>query len=258
MSEPATDCLASVLGVHFGYAGAPVLRGVDIGITAGELVFVVGPNGAGKSTLLKLLAGFLTPQRGRVRVFGADPHRAERRELARRLAFLPQSYRMSFPFTALEIVLMGRYSRSAGTFESEDDLRAAEEAMDQCAVLELAARRFDQLSGGEMRRVLLAQALCQGSELLLLDEPTSALDPRHAIALFEALRGARRTAVAVSHDLNLAARFADRVVAIAGGEVAADGPPESALSSQAVQRAFGVSLTVGLHPDGQTRYAVPR
>jgi iron complex transport system ATP-binding protein len=252
-------------GAGFAFGPRAVLRGVDLAVPAGQLVFVVGPNGAGKTTLLRLLAGLLAPTAGSVRCLGVDPARQPRRALARRLAYLPQEYQLSFPFTVDEVVLMGRYPhRAPGLFglEDEADLALARAAMARCDVGDLAERRFDELSGGEKRRALLAQSFCQRAELILLDEPTASLDPAHALALFGALRAEQgergTTAVVVSHDLNLAARFADRLLVLAGGRAVADGPPGEVLRDPATARAFQVALHVGTTPDGEVPFAVPR
>ncbi|HUH01271.1 MAG TPA: ABC transporter ATP-binding protein [Kofleriaceae bacterium] len=252
-------------GVGFSYGERPVLAQVSCEIGAGELVAIIGPNGAGKTTLLELVAGLRAPSRGTVQCAGVDPHAAPRFELARRLSFLPQHYDVVFPFTVAEIVLMGRYPhrrRGLLALERDDDLLAAEAAMQRCDVLPLADRRFDAISGGERRLALLAQAFCQRSEIILLDEPTAALDPAHAIAVFQALRAeaAERaaTAVVVTHDLNLAARFADRVLVIAGGGLAATGAPAEVLASPAAEQAFGVPMLVGELPDGAGPFVVPR
>jgi iron complex transport system ATP-binding protein len=250
--------------VSFAYGDLEVLREVSLAIGPGELVCVVGANGAGKTTLLRLFGGLLAPARGRVEVFGLDPARVRRRELARKLAYLPQDYHLSFPFTVLEVVLMGRYAhggRGLG-LERQTDLDAARAAMKRCDVAHLEDRRFDAVSGGEQRRALLAQAFCQGTELVLLDEPTASLDPAHAIDVFTALRTETReraaTAVAVTHDLNLAARFADRVLLVAGAGIAGDGPGAEILASEATARAFGVAMHIGRLPGADTPFVVPR
>ena len=163
--------------------GRVVVRKASATVAAGDLVVVVGPNGAGKTSLLRALAGFITPRAGSVRCFGRDPASGSRKELAKDLAYLPQQYELAFPFAVEEIVLLGRYAHQRGLgLASDADLAAAHDAMRACDVEHLAARRFDELSGGEQRRVILAQALCQGARALLLDEPTSGLDPAHAIA----------------------------------------------------------------------------
>ena len=254
----------SQVGFAYGPGAPPVLDAVDLAIGGGQLVCLVGPNGAGKTTLLRLCGGLIAPTSGQLRVLGVDPVREPRRRLARRLSYTPQSYRLVFPYRVAEVVLMGRYAhRGASLFglEREDDLAAAADAMERCDVLGLAARRFDELSGGEQRRVLLAQAFCQGAELLLLDEPTASLDPAHALSLFAALardrdrRGA--TALIVTHDLNLAARTADRLLLLSGGRIAADGAPVEVLRSPATAEAFAVAMHVGTLPGSGAPFAVP-
>jgi iron complex transport system ATP-binding protein len=242
--------------VDFDYGGRAVLRGVSLSVARGELVAIVGPNGAGKTTLVRVLAGLLPPARGRVTVAGLDPTTARRREVARRLAYVPQVYEIAFPFTVAEVVLMGRYPHHGGiALEDDADVAAARAAMERCDVLGLEARRFDAISGGEQRRALLAQAFCQGADAIALDEPTAALDPAHARAVMAALRaecGDRgAAALVVTHDLNLAARWADRVVVIDGGRVVAEGPPLEVLASAAAATAFKLELHVGTLPGGQ-------
>ena len=242
--------------VAFGYGERPVLDDVSLSVGRGELVAVLGPNGAGKTTLVRILAGLLAPARGQVRVAGLDPVTAPRRQVAQRLAYVPQIYEIAFPFTVAEVVLMGRYPHHAGIeLENDTDLAAARAAMQRCDVASLEDRRFDAISGGEQRRTLLAQAFCQGSEVIVLDEPTAALDPAHARAVLAALRGecADRgaAAVVVTHDLNLAARWADRAVVLAGGAVVADGPPLEVLAGPAAAAAFGLALHVGTLPGGE-------
>jgi iron complex transport system ATP-binding protein len=237
-----------------------VLRGVTASVGAGELVVIVGPNGAGKSTLLRTLAGLVEPTAGTVRAFGHDPARADRRLVARELAYLPQQYELAFPFVVEEVVLLGRYSRQRGLgLASDDDLAAARQAMAACDVEALAQRRFDELSGGEARRVILAQALCQGARCLLLDEPTTGLDPAHARRVFELLRAQCDTgaaAIAVTHDLDLALRHAKTLWLVHGGGIAARGAPAEVLGSPATRAAFALDIHVGTLPDG-TPFAVP-
>ncbi len=251
-------------GVGFSYGAHCVLDGVSATIERGELVCLVGVNGAGKSTLLQLIAGLLRPGAGRVRCAGLDPAAAPRRQVARHIALVPQSYQLAFPFTVGEVVLMGRYAhapRGLLGLERPADVNAADRAMRRCDVRELADRRFDAISGGERRRALLAQAFCQETELILLDEPTSSLDPAHAITFFEALRAQTHqqgaTALVVTHDLNLAARFADRVLVLDGERLAADGTPAEVLASPAAAAAFGVTLHVGTLPGSGARFVVP-
>jgi len=247
--------------LQFRYAASEVLAGVTLRFQSGTLVALVGPNGAGKSTLLRVAAGILAPGGGRATLDGAPVHELPRRALARALAYVPQEFQPAFPFRAGELVLMGRYPhRGFGRLEDAADLDAARAAMQAADVWHLRERRFDALSGGERRRVLLAQAFCQATPLLLLDEPTAALDPAHALAVFTTLRSDRdargTTTLVVSHDLNLAARFADRVIVLAGGRAVADGAPREVLAGAAARAAFAVGLHAGELPSG-TPFVVP-
>ena len=237
-----------------------VVREVTAEIGEGELVVIVGPNGAGKTTLLRALAGLIPPRTGSIRVRGHDPMRVPRRVIARELAYLPQHYELAFPFAVEEVVLLGRYARQHGLgLASDDDLAAAAQAMAACDVAHLAARRFDELSGGEARRVIVAQALCQGARCLLLDEPTAGLDPAHARAILGMLRvqcDAGAAAIVVTHDLDLALRHGGSMWLIAGGRLARRGMPAGVLASPELAAAFGLQIHVGTLPSGAA-FAVP-
>ncbi|HEY4240906.1 MAG TPA: ABC transporter ATP-binding protein [Kofleriaceae bacterium] len=250
----------SLTNVSVALGGRTVVAGMTADIAAGTLVAVVGPNGAGKSTLLRALAGLLAPTSGAVQVGGRDPAKGPRREIARMLAYLPQSYELAFPFAVEEVVLLGRFAHQRGLgLASDADLAAARAAMAKCDVTHLAARRFDALSGGEARRVIVAQALCQGAQLLLLDEPTAGLDPAHARAVFDVVRAAcaaGATAIVATHDLDLALRCADAMWLVSAGRLAARGTPADVLAAGETRAAFGVEIVVGELPGGG-RFAVP-
>ncbi|HEX5063191.1 MAG TPA: ABC transporter ATP-binding protein [Kofleriaceae bacterium] len=246
--------------VDVALGGRTVVHGVSASVAQGEMVVIVGPNGAGKTTLLRALAGFVAPSAGTVRVMGHDPARVARRVIAREMAYLPQQYELAFPFLVEEIVLLGRYANQRGLgLPSEADMAAAHAAMKTCDVEALATRRFDELSGGEARRVILAQAVCQGAKTLLLDEPTAGLDPAHARAVFEMLSGhcnAGGAAVVVTHDINLALRHGGTMWLVANGMLAANGAPAEVLASAAAHKAFELAIHVGELPSG-ARFAVP-
>jgi len=246
--------------VTVGLGGTDVVRGVSAEVDAGDLIVIVGPNGAGKTTLLRAIAGLLAPRTGTVRVMGHDPARVARRVIAQDLAYLPQNYDLAFPFAVEEVVLLGRYARQRGLgLASDADVAAAHAAMAACDVLELADRRFDELSGGEARRVIVAQALCQGAKCLLLDEPTAGLDPAHARAIFAMLRtqcDGGAAAIVVTHDLDLALRYGGAMWLCAGGRLAARGTPTEVLTAAATRQAFGLDIHVGALPSGAP-FAVP-
>src|SRR5437762_6485937 len=226
------------------------LSEVSLAVAPGELVGVIGPNGCGKTTLVRLLSGVLAPRAGSVRLRGAALGTYRRRELARRLAVVPQDPTIDFPFTALEVVLMGRAPHlSALAFPRARDLALAREAMARLEVAEVESRPLDRLSGGERQRVLLARALAQEPEVLLLDEPTTHLDLRHQAGIHDVARALARerghAVVSVLHDLNLAALFCDRLMLLAGGVVVGQGSPEAVLTVDALQQAYQTQVYVG-------------
>ncbi len=235
-------------GVDAGYGERRVLRGIDLALDPGGLVALVGPNGAGKSTLLRALAGLLRPTSGSVTLDGVDVLAMSRAALASRIAVVPQTFDTLFPFTVREIVGLGRSAR-LGLFArpTRSDDEAVERAISDQDLSALAGRRIDALSGGERQRVVLAMALAQEAGVLLLDEPTAHLDPSHQRSVLLRVGELARTrgviALAVLHDLNLAA-LADRVVVLHDGSIVADGPPPAALSAGVVGRVFGDGLAV--------------
>ncbi|MEZ5365919.1 MAG: heme ABC transporter ATP-binding protein [Bryobacterales bacterium] len=233
--------------LSFAYGEARVLEDVTLRLHPAELTAIVGPNGAGKSTLMGVLAGLLEDYSGACRFDGRDLQAWSKRELARRVAFVPQSIRLEFPFTAEQVVFMGRTPFCNGLFESPEDRLAVEQAMAQTDSQAFAARPFRELSGGERQRVALASALAQQPEALLLDEPTTFLDLKHQIHLYRLMRDLAREGrmvVAITHDLNLAAAYADRVIALADGKVAADGPPAEVVTEALVRRVFDAAVTL--------------
>lgn len=234
--------------LEFAYGPEPVLSGVDFALHAGELVALVGPNGAGKSTLLKLLLGWLAPGSGEVIVEGAAPSRLSRRDIARKIAFVPQDARVDFEFTVRELVAMGR-TPHLGRFQPEGaaDLRAIERALEATETGSLEGRIALELSGGERQRVHLARALAQETAILLLDEPTASLDIEHQLALLALVRRLTREGRAVlvaMHDLSLAARFADRAVVLASGKIVAEGPPEQVFTEAMLEQWFRIRARV--------------
>jgi iron complex transport system ATP-binding protein len=209
--------------LRFAYGRTPVLDRVGFEVAAGEALGIIGPNGSGKSTLLRLLSGALRPHGGDVRIFGRPLSEYSRIELARLVAVVPQETSIEFPFSVTEVVLMGRAPHLPGfAFEGDRDMDIARAAMRRTGVLDLADRCIHELSGGERQRVVLARALAQEAQLLLLDEPAAFLDLRHEVEIYDLLRDLQnegRTIVTVLHDLNLAAMYCDRLVLLKKGRV---------------------------------------
>ncbi len=227
---------ASALSFAYG------LHDATFALPSTGFVTVAGPNGAGKSTLLGILAGLRHPYHGKCEYRGVEVRRWKRHEFARKVAFLPQAVKLEFPFTAEQVVFMGRAPYADGWFESQQDHAAVAHAMAIADTLPFAQRDFRSLSGGEKQRVVLASALAQEPETLLLDEPTTFLDLKHQLAMYRLLAdlGKRMLVVAVTHDLNLALRFSEIAIVMQEGKIAAQGPVKEALSPPLIDQVFGV------------------
>jgi iron complex transport system ATP-binding protein len=233
--------------VGMKYGERAVLSDVTAAFETSRMSAIAGPNGAGKSTLLGIMAGLRDRYAGACSYRGRDLRRWPKRTFARSVAFVPQSLSVEFPFTAGEVVMMGRSPFGNGLFEAPGDRDTVERAMSATDTLPFRARDFRSLSGGERQRVVLASALAQSPEFLLLDEPTTFLDLKHQISMYRLLRDLCRSGlgvVTVTHDLNLAMTYADRVLLLDNGCVAADGAPASVLTPANVGRIFGVHAAV--------------
>jgi iron complex transport system ATP-binding protein len=225
---------------------------LSVEIPAGACTAVLGPNGSGKSTLLRLLLGTLAPSAGRIELRDHPLGAWSRDELARQVGVVPQGEEAVFPMTVREMVTMGRYPHLGPWRRAGDaDRRAVDDAMRRCDVHTMAARDIGTLSGGERQRARVARALAQQAPTLALDEPTAALDVSHEMAIFELLRDlghAGKTVLLITHNLNLAARYADRLVLLDGGRLAAEGTPEQVLTRETVERVYGWPVEIVPHP----------
>ena len=235
-------------GLGHRYGSRDVLRAVDLDVEAGELVVIAGPNGVGKSTLLRALLGLLPVTAGEVLLLGDRLETLSRRAIAQRSAFVPQGFHTDFALSVGELVAMGR-TPHVGRFRSEGeaDRKAIAAALAATETRDLADVPFNELSGGEQQRVLLARAFAQDTPVLILDEPNANLDLRHTFQLLSLVRAradAGTAVVAVLHDLNLAARFADRIVLLSDGVVSANGPPIDVLTVDRIWRVFGVHAKI--------------
>ena len=238
--------------VSFAVGMTQLLEAVSLEVRSGSLLGLIGPNGAGKSTLLKCISQLLSPTTGRVCLDGVDLRRQSPQEIARHIALLPQSTTLNFAFSCLEVVLMGR-NPHLGRFQAEGahDRDLARQRMKDTETEEFVTRLITEVSAGERQRVLLARALTQQPRLLLLDEPTAGLDVQHQLQVFTLIRSLVRqglTAVAVVHDLNLAARFCDRLMLLHRGKAHARGPVSDVLTAENLADVFRVKATVEPDP----------
>ena len=258
--------LLSADRLRFAYRGdsprAAVLDGISLSIDRGAVVAILGPNGAGKTTLLKMLAGVLRPDSGVVRLDGREVGTMPRAAVAKRIAIVPQETHPAFEYTVLEMVLMGRYPH-LGPFEIEgpDDVRLAREALTATGTAAFEARGFDTLSGGEKQRVVIAAALAQSADVLLLDEPTASLDLAYQLEIAALVTRLNRergcTLVLSTHDLNLAAAVCDRVILVREGRALASGRTAEVLTPANIQRTFDVDAEVSRHDAAGHLVVVP-
>jgi len=250
MSAPVYTIQASNIGFAYGRSaynsGCHVLRDVGFDASLGECWGIIGPNGAGKSTLLRILAGLLQPTAGTVSLQGTPLHRIAPKARAQQLAYLPQRFECDPSLSAEQVVLLGRYPfRSLGLFESAADYEIARAAMQRTDTLPFSNRPIGSLSGGEAQRVHLAAVLAQQPQIILLDEPTTALDWKHQLAIFEVIRSSAadgKLVVVVTHDLNLAARFCDRLLLLHAGQVAASGSAADVLTPKILTPVYNVDV----------------
>ncbi|MEN6355755.1 MAG: heme ABC transporter ATP-binding protein [Armatimonadota bacterium] len=247
--------------VHAGYNGAQVLNGVSLELADSEFVGIIGPNGSGKTTLLRTISRALAPQSGLVQIDGKDVYKIPAREYARKVAVVPQETMVAFDFTVMEVALMGRSPR-LGRFavESSRDEAIALDALRRTGTDHLKDRPINALSGGERQRVMMARALAQEPEVLLLDEPTSHLDISFQFEIMDLVKGLNRdrglTVLAVLHDLNLAGSYCDRLVIIGQGCVQASGSPEEVITSENIRRVYGAEVWVRRHPTTRRPYVI--
>lgn len=241
-------------GVHASLSGREVLRGVDLTVASGEIVGLVGPNGAGKTTLLRVASRVLEPTAGTVQYRGRALSDYSRRELARAIAVVPQETSVPFPFRAGELVVMGRTPhRPLLAFDGQDDVARARTALARLGIEPLADRSVFELSGGECQLVAFARALVQDADLMLLDEPTAFLDLQHRVRVLSIVRdlvATGRSALVVSHDLNLASRVCDRLAVLAAGEIVAVGPPREIMTRELLADVYHIDAEVIAGPDG--------
>jgi iron complex transport system ATP-binding protein len=266
-ARSSADIRLSVEQVSYAYSANPTqaplftLEATSFQAKPGEVVAILGPNASGKSTLLKLITGALAPLSGRILLNGFVTHSLTPRTRAQRIAVVQQESLLLFPSRVWEFVLQGRHAHGRSLrFESDDDLLIAKNALAQVRAADLSDRSMDQISGGEKQRVILARALAQQPLLLLLDEPTLHLDIAAQVDLLHTLRRLaaenRYTVVVVTHELNLAAEYADQVVLMQRGRCLRVGPPSSIYQRELLEQVFQTPLTVELGPSGRPRVTV--
>ena len=241
--------MISVKSLQVCRDGREILHGLDVTFEAGNLIAVVGPNGAGKSTLLRALSGVANEVSGEITVDGRALNAFDRTQLAHTVSYLPQDHHVSWPISVRRIVALGRLPYVSSLAQlSPDDALHVDQAMQAMAVTHLTDRAATTLSGGELARVLVARLLAQNTQILLADEPAAGLDPSHGLALFEHFRNladSGRLVIVAMHDLSSALRYCDQVLLLKDGQSVAYGPARDVLTRGFVERAYGVTASIG-------------
>jgi iron complex transport system ATP-binding protein len=245
--------------IGFRYNEHWVLKDVSFEVEKGEFIGIIGPNGSGKTTLLKVIDGILMPQEGDIWINSTPMNNLKRGNLAKIISVVPQESLMIFPFTVQEIVLMGRAPHlGKWRFEGETDFRIAHQAMEMTDTLSLADRSTNALSGGERQRVLIARALAQQPQIMLLDEPTAFLDIKHQIDFFDLVKTLNKdqalTVIAATHDINMASLYCDRIILLRSGSIHCTGSPDEVISESNIKEVYKTNVTVDRNPvTGQPR-----
>jgi len=247
--------------VTFSYSNGAVLRDVNLCVQKGEMVGLIGPNGAGKTTLIRLISGILVAKQGQVQIDGLDTRSMKRSTIARGVAVVPQLFNMPFAYRVEEVIMLGRTPFMKPFRDSSaTDRDVIATTMDTVGIKHLEGRCFSELSGGERQKVVLAMALAQETELLLLDEPTAHLDISHQVEILELLADMNQkghlTIIAAMHDLNLASAYFRRLVLLKDGAIIADGSPEQVLTSGTIAMAYSVPVHIQKHPVTGAPYVV--
>ena len=245
--------MLSVKEISLSYGDREVLRGVSFDLCEGEIIALLGANGAGKTTLIRALNGTVIPSSGQILLDGNDISTMTRSQIAKEIAVVAQENETRFPVTVLEFVLSGRFVYGgAFGWESESDIKSAKKALADCDLGEYGSRLMNELSGGERQRVVLARALATNARILLLDEPTANLDLAHQAMMFRLVQKrceeCGSAAIVITHDLNMAASFADRIILLKAGRIEAQGMPAEVLTAENVAQVFGVKVLLDRHP----------
>ena len=231
----------------FGYTSTPILKNINLNASPGEITAILGPNGAGKSTLLKCIAGLLKPKSGTILIDGRDVREFKREEIVKIVSYIPQDHSIRAVLTVFEVVLLGRI-HSLSWKVSDRDLEITLKTLKDLGIEKFASRYIDELSGGQRQMVFIAQALVREPKVLLLDEPVSNLDIKHQLEILDLIRKITNenniTTLIILHDLNLAARYADKIVVLRRGEIYANGKPEHVLTEKMIKDVYGVYAKV--------------
>jgi ABC-type cobalamin/Fe3+-siderophores transport system ATPase subunit len=248
--------------LSFAYSDKSLFEDISFEIEAAENVAIIGPNGSGKSTLIKLIAGLLKPQSGIIKIDDKQIDDYKRVNLAKNMAYVPQNVDISFNFSVFDVVKMGRYPYSENLMVRDPDGdKIVQQAIETMGIAHLTERKFSEISGGEKQRAVIASALSQKAQLLLLDEPTSALDYKHQQEIYTLLKHLSRdegkTVLIVTHDINLAAQFCDKLILLNEGRIVRMGSAEEVLKFPVIEEIYGVKVYIDINPFTKSLYILP-
>ncbi|MZH03563.1 MAG: ABC transporter ATP-binding protein [Nitrospinae bacterium] len=242
-----TQAFMKLENISFAYEALTVLKDLSLTVQEKDFIGLIGPNGSGKSTLLKIMGGILEPDSGSIQFKETPISRINKKQFAQSVSWIPQDHPMVFPFKVSEIVLMGRHPYlSPLSFESSEDFEISHRAMETTMTSQFADKYFNEISGGEKQRVMIASALAQNPDMMLLDEPTAALDLKYQVQILKILKDLntshKMTLILAMHDLNLASRFCNRLVLLDKGQIARDGSPEQVLEKEILEKVYDVEI----------------
>lgn len=248
--------------IEFKYGKDPIIKDMSFNIKKGEFISIIGPNGSGKSTLLKTLNHIYTPQKGDIYLCGQNIKKFKRREIAKKMSLVPQETNINYAFTVKDIVSMGRHPYK-GRFEREnlEDKTIVDDALKLTSTYHLRDKFINEISGGEKQRVIISKALAQNSSIILLDEPTSSLDINHQVEVLNLLKKLNRdkktTIIIVLHDINLAARYSDRIIFLDDGKIISKGTPEEVITEKNIKTAYDMDIYLEMNKHTNSPYLIP-
>ncbi|MFH1784347.1 MAG: ABC transporter ATP-binding protein [bacterium] len=243
------------------YGNIVAVDGIDFGIKKGEFIGIIGPNGSGKSTILKAIMKSIKPESGNIYLRGTDTKHLKAKQIAQSIAVVPDETHVSFAFTAFDVVMMGRMPYLGRfDFETKKDEEIVEECTRRTGTIDLKERFINELSSGERQRVIIAQALAQEPDIILLDEPTTHLDINHEVGIFDLLKDLKKkmnlTIIAVLHDLNIASLYCDRLLLLKEGKLVIEGSPDKVITEENIGKVYKTDVSVKKHPKFDTPYVM--
>ncbi len=253
--------MIQIKNINFSYNSKKILKNIDFYVEKGKILSILGPNGSGKTTLLKVIAGILRPDMGEVIVNGKNVLKMQRREMAKLIAYVPQNFEPGFDFTVFDIVSMGRFPHKALLETLDDgDYKKIEWTLKVTGLEDLKMKSIREISGGERQRTIIAMALAQDAEIILMDEPTSNLDIKYQLSILELIKNMvkeGRTIIITMHDVNLSIRYSDEVIVLSEGEIYSKGKPDDVINEKTIENVYGIKIKILRNGSNRISYILP-